>query len=659
MIIIFLLTVIILGSVLVYLSINNISNYKELTEKRISEQERLLAKQFSSDFQNELEGLIANFNDLVHEDSLINIQQIKNIDTIVGIKQTLVLNENGVYLWPHFVFANVTPKNDNSSLTYLEKIKIAEGSEFIVKNYKNAEVNYLTSLKAARGKSDSAYVLNAVSRLYLKMNLHEKAFKTYSTILSDFSSTTNSSGFPYAYFSISQLLNLNDPTINDEVQNLLFLFLTDLSNGIIPLNHSTSNLLDQILEWTSQRKKNENTIRIEELIQKVTGYLTLIDNYKKSIEEIANGENLNKIGLPIGDFNILRPVPGISDEVLALNSSSLKIVGLCIDLGELFDLLKQNQSQGTTDFKYQLELVNNERMNYISNNNLINFSGFSPYFNEHSIKISLVNEYIVEEYVFKRKVLYGIGFILLLGVMVLGLMLMVQNVKREKKMERLRADFVSNVTHELKTPLTSIYMFAESIFLGRVPTESSLKKYANIIIKESENLQRMINNILDFSRKENEKLKYETQDTNLSEIVNSTVDEMNYWLEINKFKVILEVKENVNAKVNSEGIKQALSNLISNAIKYSAEKKKLIIRLMQKENYAWIEVEDFGIGIPKDKLELIFEKFYRVNTEENQTISGTGLGLTVTKDIIEAQNGKLIVQSNLGKGSKFTIILNT
>jgi two-component system phosphate regulon sensor histidine kinase PhoR len=226
-------------------------------------------------------------------------------------------------------------------------------------------------------------------------------------------------------------------------------------------------------------------------------------------------------------------------------------------------------------------------------------------------------------------------------------------------MERLRADFVSNVTHELKTPLTSIYMFAESIFLGRVPTESSLKKYANIIIKESENLQRMINNILDFSRKENEKLKYETQDTNLSEIVNSTVDEMNYWLEINKFKVILEVKENVNAKVNSEGIKQALSNLISNAIKYSAEKKKLIIRLMQKENYAWIEVEDFGIGIPKDKLELIFEKFYRVNTEENQTISGTGLGLTVTKDIIEAQNGKLIVQSDLGKGSKFTIILNT
>jgi len=242
--------------------------------------------------------------------------------------------------------------------------------------------------------------------------------------------------------------------------------------------------------------------------------------------------------------------------------------------------------------------------------------------------------------------------------MALGLILLVQDVKRERRMERLRADFVSNVTHELKTPLTAIHMFAESIFMGRAPSDTVLKKYSNIIVKESENLQRMINNILEFSRMENDKLKYETQDTNLSEIVNSTVDEMNYWMEINKFNVTLEVQPNIDARVNSEGIKQALSNLISNAIKYSGEKKKLIIRLIKKETTALIEVEDFGIGIPKEKLELIFEKFYRVNSAENKTASGTGLGLTVTKDIIEAQNGKLLVQSTPGKGSKFTIVLN-
>ncbi|TDI77273.1 MAG: hypothetical protein E2O83_08265, partial [Bacteroidetes bacterium] len=141
-------------------------------------------------------------------------------------------------------------------------------------------------------------------------------------------------------------------------------------------------------------------------------------------------------------------------------------------------------------------------------------------------------------------------------------------------------------------------------------------------------------------------------------LVNITIEEMNYWLEISNFKVIIELEPDVWAKVEPESLKQALSNLISNAIKYSVDKKKLIIRLIKKETKIFIEIEDFGIGIPKNKLKLIFEKFYRVNLKENETTSGTGLGLKVTKDIIEAQNGKLLVESTLGKGSKFTIVLN-
>ena len=102
-----------------------------------------------------------------------------------------------------------------------------------------------------------------------------------------------------------------------------------------------------------------------------------------------------------------------------------------------------------------------------------------------------------------------------------------------------------------------------------------------------------------------------------------------------------------------------MSNLISNAVKYSASNKKLIIRLFQSASNVFIEVEDFGIGMSQEELDLIFEKFYRINSDENETVSGTGLGLTVTKAIIEEQNGKLLVESTLGKGSKFTIELNS
>ncbi len=169
----------------------------------------------------------------------------------------------------------------------------------------------------------------------------------------------------------------------------------------------------------------------------------------------------------------------------------------------------------------------------------------------------------------------------------------------------------------------------------------------------------MINNILEFSRKENNKLSYKLERLNLTDIVNSTLNEMNYFLEISKMDVHLNISNDIYANVHAEGLKQALSNLISNAIKYSSLNKKINVQLYKKENKIFIEVEDFGIGIPKEELEFIFEKFYRVNSNENETASGTGLGLTVTKDIIEEQQGKLLVESTLGKGSKFTIVLIT
>ena len=289
---------------------------------------------------------------------------------------------------------------------------------------------------------------------------------------------------------------------------------------------------------------------------------------------------------------------------------------------------------------------------------LIVESSFSTFFNEKRIEVKLKNPSIIEDFVFKRKLTTVIGLILLLAAMLIGLFTLIRDVSNKKRMERMRADFVSNVTHELKTPLTSINMFADSIALDRVASEEQLKKYAHIIVKESERLKRMVNNILDFSRAESNKLNYHLKEFNLSEIVDNIMHEMNYWLEINNFEVHLDLNEKIVATVDPEGLKQVLSNLISNAIKYSDIKKKIEIRLYENKGKAFIEVEDHGIGIPEDKLKSVFEKFYRVNSKKNENISGTGLGLTVSKDIVEAQNGNLLVSSTVNKGSKFTIVLN-
>ncbi|NQU87738.1 MAG: HAMP domain-containing histidine kinase [Mariniphaga sp.] len=155
------------------------------------------------------------------------------------------------------------------------------------------------------------------------------------------------------------------------------------------------------------------------------------------------------------------------------------------------------------------------------------------------------------------------------------------------------------------------------------------------------------------------KAEYRIVPVNLSELINSVIQEMNYWLEEKNFEVKTELDNTLIAEIDSEKIKQALENLISNAVKYSDEKRKIIIRLFAENNQACIEIEDFGIGISADQQEHIFEKFYRASQSGAAEISGTGLGLTVVKEIVEAHGGQIKVTSEVGKGSRFSIYLKT
>jgi two-component system phosphate regulon sensor histidine kinase PhoR len=274
-----------------------------------------------------------------------------------------------------------------------------------------------------------------------------------------------------------------------------------------------------------------------------------------------------------------------------------------------------------------------------------------------SLLVQPKNPSQVREFIFRRTLITMIGLGLLLLAMVIGLLILIRDVSRKKQMEKLRADFVANVTHELKTPLTSINMFADSILLDRVKTKESLQKYAEIIVKESEKLKRMVNNILEFSRQEVDKMSYDLKEENLEDIIHAIMDEMQYWLNLHGFEVELDLEDKLKALVDAEGLKQVLSNLITNAIKYSPDHKRITIRTYSLHEMACIDVEDHGIGIAADQLKSVFKKFYRVTDNEYITVSGTGLGLTVSKEIIEAMNGKLTLKSEPKQGSVFTIYL--
>jgi len=305
-----------------------------------------------------------------------------------------------------------------------------------------------------------------------------------------------------------------------------------------------------------------------------------------------------------------------------------------------------------------LELQDSEFSNQFSDNKLITIQGFSDLFPFHLVQVKLKDENIVDQYVLRRSWIYGLALILLLGGMLLGITLILSDIRRENKLALLRSDFVSNVTHELKTPLTSISMFAESIYMGKDLSESDQKKYSNVIIKESGNLKRMINNILSFSMREDGKQSYQMKETDLSALITSTLEELNYWLGKHKFKLSIDIENNVVVLADPVALKQALSNLINNAIKYSPVSKNLHVSLSKKDEKVSIEIKDTGIGIPQDQIKHIFDKFYRVRSKDMELTSGTGIGLTVSKDIIDAHGGTIQVSSVLNQGCTFIITLN-
>jgi signal transduction histidine kinase len=655
LIIVYLITVIVAGSILTYLGINNISNYKELTEKRITEEEKQVIENYRLQFQYALENLVSDLNINNSIDSLfLDAGDLEKNNSIVN--DYLILNKNGALIRPHFFESSFRSIDKRTTETFRKKYQLAEKSEFALRKYAEAEKQYLSALKYASDKSDSAKAYNAVARMCIKAGDQRRALKLCKRIINRFNDASNEFGFPYVYFSVDQLTKLTDVNLKGQVEELLIDFLSDLATNQIPYNNSTADIINGIRSETNKIENKEIQSQVQELLLTINRRIVAIHDYKNSIQAILSGE-ITKPTLQLNNFLAIINKNN-KNEIVLLHQSNEYSAGYILTLKSIDSIVLANLNQTLSQFEYDIQMVDSDINGSFLDRELIIQNNFSPFFKNKAIQIKLKNPKIVEDYMFKRKITTAVGLILLLGAMLIGLFTLIQDEKRKKHMTRLRADFVSNVTHELKTPLTSINMFAESILLGRVESKKDLKKYSKVIVKESERLKRMINNILDFSRKENDKLTYHLKECDLFDLVNATMEEMNYWLEINKFEVSLNLQENIKAIVDPEGIKQVLSNLISNAIKYSDTNKKLTVRLYKKGKKVYLEIEDQGIGIPKEKHKNIFDKFYRVNSKKNENISGTGLGLTVSKDIIEAQNGKLFVESTFGKGSKFTIVLN-
>ena len=242
----------------------------------------------------------------------------------------------------------------------------------------------------------------------------------------------------------------------------------------------------------------------------------------------------------------------------------------------------------------------------------------------------------------------------------IGALMVLNDVTRLRQLEMVRKEFVSNVSHELRTPLTSIKGFAEALKDGAIDDKENASRFVDIIYRQTERLSLILEDILSLSKLDRDgegETQIELYDDNLCDVIEAAIQTCSINAEKKNIRIDMECAAPCVARINSALLEEALTNLIDNAVKYSPEKSAVTVQCIKEKDHYILSVKDQGNGIASEHLPRIFERFYRVDKARSRKLGGTGLGLAIVKHIAHVHGGSVAVQSEIGQGSVFKIIL--
>ncbi|MEB3750195.1 ATP-binding protein [Geobacillus sp. FSL W8-0032] len=236
-----------------------------------------------------------------------------------------------------------------------------------------------------------------------------------------------------------------------------------------------------------------------------------------------------------------------------------------------------------------------------------------------------------------------------------GIVVVFHDITELKRLEQIRKDFVANVSHELKTPVTSIKGFAETLLDGAMKDEQALEHFLAIILKESERLQTLVEELLDLSKIEQQGFQLQWEEVNAAEIMEEAAAVFRQRAAAKRIALQVKAPPDLVIRGDRNRLKQILLNLLANAIAYTPEQGQVTVDAGETAQEVWLRVKDTGIGIEKKEIPRIFERFYRVDKARSRDSGGTGLGLSIVKHLVEAHHGSITVESEVGRGTVFTI----
>ena len=499
--------------------------------------------------------------------------------------------------------------------------------------------------------------------------------------------------FPTLFFSIYEVKNLNN---NEQVIDSIY--SSQLSSIVFSLNQYSDDVINS---WANAIDNPQNDpLKIDSLVENLIHrnlalkavffasdtsiakyYADSVFSFESNNEKdfIINALSKNETEIQKllkyfdAGYRQIHPVKTDLERTSLLlfamtsQENENNICGLFVDSE---DFIKENlgpKFQSMAQGKFFISAFNKKTSEAVFTNDLfdedeheIRIKEALWLFNSYEIGIQLDGDPI-EEMVNERRKNNIIIVVLMDIVLLIGAWFVYRNVRNEIKLAQIKSDFVSNVSHEIKTPLALINMYSETLEMGRINSEEKKLEYYKTINKEARRLSRMVNKILSFSKIENGKREYIFTQTDINEVVKKVISTYQHHFKNSNFTCKFNLVENLPLiNIDEEAIIDALNNLIDNAIKYSANIKLIEINTGVKDAKVYVEVKDSGIGIKEKDQALIFDKFFRV-THGNLAhhAKGSGIGLNIVKHIIDSHNGEIKVQSSYGNGSSFTLFFQS